>query len=255
MPVHLLGGLVCFGRVGARPPLLGLLRRAGITRHLALRARPLPRPGRGPGLAATCCCAASSTAAATIRRRCAALVRSLVVGKVAQPAHRAAPGAARPWREHAPTRRAPRSSAARATPDRHRPPGAAGPATPTRCAASRARRRRLLRRLRPSDPRRRAGLALPRPLAPSAARPGQRAALVPLHAAHPRLPLRAGDASASIRPSASCTATARAGPALALDLMEEFRPVLADRLALSLVNRRQLAAQGLPAAARTAPCC
>ncbi len=31
-------------------------------------------------------------------------------------------------------------------------------------------------------------------------------------------------------------------PALALDLMEEFRPGLADRLALSLVNRRQLGA-------------
>lgn len=29
-------------------------------------------------------------------------------------------------------------------------------------------------------------------------------------------------------------------PALALDLMEEFRPVLADRLALALINRRQL---------------
>jgi CRISPR-associated protein Cas1 len=29
-------------------------------------------------------------------------------------------------------------------------------------------------------------------------------------------------------------------PSLALDLLEEFRPVLADRLALSLVNRRQL---------------
>ncbi len=29
-------------------------------------------------------------------------------------------------------------------------------------------------------------------------------------------------------------------PSLALDMMEEFRPVLADRLALSLINRRQL---------------
>lgn len=29
-------------------------------------------------------------------------------------------------------------------------------------------------------------------------------------------------------------------PALALDLMEEFRPVLADRLALNLINRRQI---------------
>jgi len=31
-------------------------------------------------------------------------------------------------------------------------------------------------------------------------------------------------------------------PSLALDLVEEFRPVLADRLALSLINRRQLSA-------------
>lgn len=33
-------------------------------------------------------------------------------------------------------------------------------------------------------------------------------------------------------------------PALALDLMEELRPVLADRLALTLVNRRQVTAAG-----------
>lgn len=33
-------------------------------------------------------------------------------------------------------------------------------------------------------------------------------------------------------------------PGLALDLMEEFRPVLADRLALSLINRRQVSADG-----------
>ncbi len=33
-------------------------------------------------------------------------------------------------------------------------------------------------------------------------------------------------------------------PALALDLMEELRPVLADRLALTLVNRRQVRATG-----------
>ncbi len=32
-------------------------------------------------------------------------------------------------------------------------------------------------------------------------------------------------------------------PALALDLMEEFRPLVADRLALTLINRRQLAAE------------
>lgn len=33
-------------------------------------------------------------------------------------------------------------------------------------------------------------------------------------------------------------------PSLALDLMEELRPVLADRLALSLVNRKQISGEG-----------
>jgi CRISPR-associated protein Cas1 len=33
-------------------------------------------------------------------------------------------------------------------------------------------------------------------------------------------------------------------PSLALDLMEEFRPILADRLVLSLINRRQVRADG-----------
>jgi CRISP-associated protein Cas1 len=33
-------------------------------------------------------------------------------------------------------------------------------------------------------------------------------------------------------------------PSLALDLMEEFRPILADRLALTLINRRQVDASG-----------
>ncbi len=33
-------------------------------------------------------------------------------------------------------------------------------------------------------------------------------------------------------------------PGLALDLMEEFRPVIADRLVLSLINRRQVEAKG-----------
>lgn len=36
-------------------------------------------------------------------------------------------------------------------------------------------------------------------------------------------------------------------PGLALDLMEEFRPFLADRLALSLINRQQIAAEGFHA--------
>lgn len=41
-------------------------------------------------------------------------------------------------------------------------------------------------------------------------------------------------------------------PSLALDIMEEFRPVIADRLALSLINRRQVNPKGFSKAANGA---
>ena len=40
------------------------------------------------------------------------------------------------------------------------------------------------------------------------------------------------------------TGTDRAGPGLALDLMEEFRPFIADRLTLSLINLQQVQERG-----------
>lgn len=49
--------------------------------------------------------------------------------------------------------------------------------------------------------------------------------------------------SVGLDPQLGFLHTVRPGrPALALDLMEEFRPILADRLALTLVNRQQLKA-------------
>ena len=52
-------------------------------------------------------------------------------------------------------------------------------------------------------------------------------------------------AAAGLDPSVGFLHADRPGkPSLALDLMEEFRPLLADRLALSLVNRRQVQAEG-----------
>jgi CRISPR-associated protein Cas1 len=41
-------------------------------------------------------------------------------------------------------------------------------------------------------------------------------------------------------------------PGLALDIMEEFRPVIADRLVLSLINRRQVGPKGFTKAANGA---
>ena len=43
---------------------------------------------------------------------------------------------------------------------------------------------------------------------------------------------------------AFCTPTGPGWPSLALDMMEELRSVLADRLALTLINRRQVQAEG-----------
>jgi len=52
---------------------------------------------------------------------------------------------------------------------------------------------------------------------------------------------RAACESTGLDPAVGFLHTDRPGrPSLALDLMEEFRPLLADRLALSLINRRQL---------------
>ena len=42
----------------------------------------------------------------------------------------------------------------------------------------------------------------------------------------------------------SCTQIAPGVPPWRLDLMEELRPVFADRLALSLVNRKQISGKG-----------
>lgn len=55
----------------------------------------------------------------------------------------------------------------------------------------------------------------------------------------------AAAAAAGLDPSVGFLHVDRPGrPGLALDLMEEFRPLLADRLALALVNRQQVKAAG-----------
>lgn len=54
----------------------------------------------------------------------------------------------------------------------------------------------------------------------------------------------AGIESVGLDPQVGFLHALRPGrPALALDLMEEFRPVIADRLALTLINRKQLQAE------------
>jgi CRISPR-associated protein Cas1 len=57
--------------------------------------------------------------------------------------------------------------------------------------------------------------------------------------------LRSACEAAGLDPAVGYLHADRPGkPSLALDLMEEFRPVLADRLAFSLINRRQIYPEG-----------
>ena len=73
-----------------------------------------------------------------------------------------------------------------------------------------------------------------------AARRRQRDAILRLRRCSRTTPRRRLRASASTQRSASCTKTGRGAASLALDLMEEFRPWLADRLVLSLINKQQV---------------
>ena len=252
-PAHMLGGLVCFGPGRRLAAAARLLLRERRHRHLPLRARPVPGARRRPGLRQR----AAAPRAVPPQRRSRRLSRhraQLRPRQGAEPARRAAPRAARPRRRDG------RGSQRR----RSRPPSGGSPTSPAR--AQKDQGTDALRGLEGEAAdvyfavfdhlirERRAELPLPRPLAPAAARPGQRAALVPLHAADPRLPLGAAR-RVGLDPAVGFLHRDRPGrPSLALDLMEEFRPVLADRLALSLINRRQLG-PATSARWRTAPCC
>ena len=110
-----------------------------------------------------------------------------------------------------------------------------------RAARRRGRgRQRLFRRVRRSDPRR-----LIRTSVSAAA--SRRPPLDPVNALLSFLytllthDCRSAAESVGLDPAVGFLHRDRPGrPSLALDLMEELRPVLADRLALSLFNRRQL---------------
>ncbi len=50
VPVHLLGGIVCFGSVGVSPPLMGHCAERGVRISLMSRSGRFPRAGRGSGI-------------------------------------------------------------------------------------------------------------------------------------------------------------------------------------------------------------
>lgn len=234
VPIHNLQGIVCFGQVGASPALMGLCGRRGVLlSFLSERGRFLARV-QGP-----------VSGNVLLRRRqyrladdptaCTALARGFVAGKLLNC----------------------RAVLLRAARDR---PDATGAALLRQAADSLAAVGERLEREGDLD-----GL---RGLEGEAARAyfgvfdhlitGDREHFA-FHGRNRRPPLDnvnallsflyvllAGDVASALEgvgldPAVGFLHADRPGrPSLALDLMEEMRPILADRLALSLINRRQV---------------
>jgi len=241
IPIHTLGGLVCFGRVMASPFLLGFCAEAGVavsflSEHGKFLAR-VTGPVSGNVL---------------LRREqyrrtddpsgCALIVKSLVIGKALN--------------QRAVIRRALRDHG-------ERMPAATATTLGTVEAkltdiARRAERPRDTDALRglegeaanayfavfdalvrvPEDEFRFAGRSRRPPLDPVNAL----LSFVYTLLVHD---IRAALETVGLDPAVGFLHRDRPGrPSLALDLMEEFRPFFADRLVLSLINRRQVAAKG-----------
>ena len=240
VPVHQLGGVTSFGRVSMSPALMGSLAEAGVgVTYLSEAGRFLARV-EGPVSGNVLLRRAQHRASDDPERR-AALARSIVIGKAVN--------------QRAVVRRALRD---------HR-----GTMPPEAAASLDAAERRLTdiarRALKPGDTDWLRGLegeagrvyfgafdAMIRADDPALrfAVRSRRPPMDPVNALLSFLyALLAGDCRSALEgvgldPQIGFLHADRPGrPSLALDLMEEFRPWFADRLALSLLNRRQLNAR------------
>lgn len=237
VPAQLLGGLICMGRVGVSPPLLGYCCEAGVTvTFLSEQGRFLAR-AEGP-VSGNVLLRREQYRRSDNPLACAALVRSFVLAKTLN--------------QRTVLRRALRDHGQGMLPD-----------TKTAIEASERRLTDIARRAqRDQDTDALRGLEgeaaaiyfavfdyLIRNDEPSFRFRGRsrRPPLDPVNALLSFLytltthDCRSGLESFGLDPAVGFLHRDRPGrPSLALDLLEEFRPVLADRLALSLINRRQL---------------
>ncbi len=238
VPVHMLESLVCIGRIAVSPQLLGFCAEQGISVcYLTPQGRFLARvegPVSGNVLLRRAQYRASDDAA-----RCGAFVRHLLIGKI----HNQRAVLARGWRDHGP-----------------------GLKDPTRFQHALRRLKRIPHRvLQTSD------VDLLRGLEGEAAQAyfgvfgelvrnssplmqfGGRNRRPPRDAFNAVLSFlytllthdcRSALETVGLDPAVGFLHRDRPGrPSLALDLAEEFRPLLGDRLALSMINRRQLGAR------------
>lgn len=237
MPVHQLAGIVGFGRVALSAPLLGFCCESGITvTHLDERGRFLARV-EGP-VSGNVLLRREQYRRADDPDACAALVRSIVTGKTlnqravlrrALRDHREAmPPAAVAALEEAERRLTDIARRCAKPQDTDALRGLEGEAGAVYFAAF----PRLIRRPEPELT-----------FATRSRRPPLDAVNALLSFLYALLThdLRAACETVGLDPQVGFLHRLRPGrPSLALDLVEEFRPWLADRTALSLLNRRQL---------------
>ncbi|MDT3672031.1 MAG: type I-C CRISPR-associated endonuclease Cas1c [Aromatoleum sp.] len=237
LPAHMLESLVCLGRVLVSPPLLGYCAEQGIcVSFLSPNGRFLARV-EGP-VSGNVLLRREQYRRTDDSARCGLIVRNLLLGKV----HNQRAVLGRALRDHGETL-----------------------AEADRVALSHARERlrrisdRLLAEERPDTMRGLEGEAaqayfgvfhhlirVPEP----ALHFNGRSRRPPIDAVNALLSFldtllthdcRSALEGVGLDPAVGFLHRDRPGrPSLALDLLEEFRPVLADRLALSLINRRQL---------------
>lgn len=237
-PLHLLGGIVCFGAVGVTPALMGRCAELGVRiSFLDRNGRFLARvegPASGNVLLRRSQYRATDDPDAT-----AGLARNMVAGKILN--------------QRTVLRRTLRDHGARMPEEaRTRLENAAGGLGDVTRRSARAAKTDVLRGLEGEAARlyystfddliRRNHAAF------SFARRSRRPPLDPMNALLSFLYVlllhdcRSALETTGLDPAVGFLHRERPGrPSLALDLMEELRPVLADRVALSLVNRRQLA--------------
>ncbi len=240
VPVHLLGGIVCFGSAGLSPPLIGHCADRGVCISLMSRqGRFLARvegPVAGNVLLRRCQYRTTDDCAMTAK-----LVRNLVTGKVLN--QRTV--VRRALRDHGDT--SPGAALTRLKACEHRltvairhsaQSVATGTLRGIEGEAARAYYEILNDLIRSEEPE----FSFPRR--------SRRPPLDPVNALLSFLytllvhDCRSAVETVGLDPAVGFLHRERPGrPSLALDLMEELRPVLADRLALSLINRRQLSAR------------
>ncbi|WP_428940591.1 type I-C CRISPR-associated endonuclease Cas1c [Fontivita pretiosa] len=238
VPVHNLGGIVCFGRVGASPSLMGLCGERGVgISFMSRQGRFLARvSGFTSG---NVLLRRQQYRAADDPGHCAAIARAMVLGKIANSRqvllrgtrdYPQSPGAAA--LQQAANRLGQSLHCCPPNTELDRVRGIEGECAAEYFAAFdhliTAQKQSFSFRQRSRRP----------PLDPINALLSFLYALLTADA-------RCACEAVGLDPAVGFLHRDRPGrPGLALDLMEELRPVLADRLALSLINRRQISPDG-----------